>query len=90
MDDRQTDYRRWAVWSGVFFLPLWLLVIGPGLDARLLLSPLGLFRHIACVSLFLAVVAVAFGWFVQSVAVAQDGPSGRRPDPQDDDYADRP
>jgi hypothetical protein len=91
MDEHQTDYRLWAVSSGAAFLLTWLLLVGTGLEARHLRSPLELLKEGWCVTLFLAAVAAAFGWFVQSVVVVQrDGLRGGRSDPQAEDYDDTP
>ena len=91
MDDERTDYRLWAVWSAVSFLLPWLPLVGLGINARHLQSPACLLQEGWCVTLFLAVVAVTFGWAVQSVVVAQgERRPGRRWDPQDDDYRDPP
>ena len=91
MGEHRTDYRLWAISSGAAFALAWLLVLGTGLEARHLRSPAQLLREGWCVTLFLAVVAAAFGWFVQSVVVVQrDGSRGVHPDPQAEDYDDAP
>jgi hypothetical protein len=91
MGDHRTDYRVWAICFAVFFLPPWLFLLGIGLEGRHLRSPLHLFQEGACSTLFLAVVAATFGWFVQSVMVGQgEGLRDREPRPHEEDYGDRP
>ncbi|HEX3151282.1 MAG TPA: hypothetical protein VHR66_24605 [Gemmataceae bacterium] len=91
MDDNRTDYRLWAICFAVFFLTPLLLLIGISLNARYLHSPILLIKEWACVTVFMAAVAAVFSWFVQSVIVGQgEWVRGRRPNSQDDDFADPP